>query len=550
MGEVAISFSSLGHAASKAADTAKKFTEYADTIAEDIRYKLISYGNDRGNISIARTNTWTKYVAMGDQAERFTAYSTALTSLKEECERVDVATKTTVSQLTASFRDAYGIEMSVGDQIKAGLESLLNGTTWGRWLNDMGDRIVAGWDYFKGEIKEWYEYKGGKELITDSLLSFLNIGFAIIGAIVAVVVLVKAVVAIVAVAVTAAAVFAVVAAVAGLIGAGITLVNSIVDAQNAKRAYETSQQADGEYDPERAVRLREMNTVQDTLRKDESLTSLTDDSKMKVSTAYAWATGIDTTIVVCEIINIAKGTTDFVKNAKNAMTSRGMGIKEFAKDFVGNVKKTASNIKTDITYAWKYKNIGALNLHEMAGFKNNLMDEYFNFKGFKTLDDAESTLKSIKNTGNAVLDVFKLADSMDEEFSNSMIDSDFEGTDILKTALDKVILPGLTFLDYDEKTISKEVVYDYEHPDGQFEFAEIVKDITNYKSYTVGDFKEKILDKAEKAMNTVGDITDSWGKVDVLDKLSEETDINIKIPDLTLSVPTGDYSEQPIPATT
>ena len=246
MSIASISYGSIKNAASEARDVAKKLDKYANTIDNSVYKKLNKYdGPWTGNISSARSKANAKIDWLRDEAGRYRDYADDLDNLKEECERVDKAVKSKVSSLTASFKETHGINNNVViNTISYLFTSVTNSTSTGRWMNTQTDAFETEASYHKQAIEDWYDYNGGKQLITGIAVAALEIAIAVA-----------------AIVLSGGAVLVVVATV---IGSLIAIANGVCNIVNEVRAYNLTQ--DG--DPATGKRRSDQDTIQDTLRID------------------------------------------------------------------------------------------------------------------------------------------------------------------------------------------------------------------------------------------------------------------------------------------
>ena len=182
MSTVAISYRSLKDASNEADAVAKKLDRYADSLYDDVYKKLNKYdGPWSSHVSSAKTNTNNKINDLRAEQEKYESYADDLINLRDECERVDKAVKTSVSTLTASFKEAYGIRNNaVENAINYIVTGLKNKTAVGRWIGGVKDTFEAGKNYLKDSIKEWYNYKGGKELIVGTLVGLIEVAIGVL----------------------------------------------------------------------------------------------------------------------------------------------------------------------------------------------------------------------------------------------------------------------------------------------------------------------------------------------------------------------------------
>ena len=185
MSEAAFSYSSLRDAASDARGVAKRCNAYADSIERTVRDKLDKYNGDwSGDLGTAKRKAEEKADSLRETAEQYQALSDNLNELRDACKRTDRAVRSEVSSLTASFKKAHNIRNSaVINFVSFCLTKWGNSSAPGRWLNVEFDRARAGADYLGQTIKTWYNYEGGRALVT----SFLKVAASVVLAVAAVV---------------------------------------------------------------------------------------------------------------------------------------------------------------------------------------------------------------------------------------------------------------------------------------------------------------------------------------------------------------------------
>lgn len=256
MSTIAISYKDLRNASSEASTVAKKLSSYADEIKKNVIKKLDNYSGDRSsNISIAYSSATTKYRTLTDAKEQYTKYSSNLKNLCEDCKTTDKNVANRIHTLTGTFRETHGIDNGFWSQAEQWIAyqftSFTNSTPAFRWIdNNVVTPFSQKVDELKGNIKEWYDFGGGKQLVK-------GIGealFTIVGAVAAIVIGVLTF--------PVSGVFAIVAAVAGLVVAGIALLDGTMDLVNECVAYNMRQNGDASM----GYRLSNLNSFTDTVR--------------------------------------------------------------------------------------------------------------------------------------------------------------------------------------------------------------------------------------------------------------------------------------------
>lgn len=488
-----ISYGSLEDSAGEAKAVAKKLDTYAEHLNNSIYKKLTCYsGTHTVNINTAKTNTKAKISELEKKSSAYTIYSQDLMDLKNQCVETDKTVKSKVSQLTATFKKAYDIKNNpVVNSINYCLTSIKNSSFIGRWMNNTTDKINSLKEYIGQKVKVWWNYEGGKQFTISIISGVLAIAISIC----AIVVAWPAVLAILA---GGALTWAGVVAVAAVVGGVISVMNGVVDIVNEGIAlYETNKSEN--QDPALAKRISGENTIQDTIRRRT-------DSKL----LHNLAVGIDIVSFVCDVIDIADGAKDLLKNGYKWTKEIVSDLDEikmkdvFTKDtgvaFSSKIKINMSEGVTNVKEAvraknWDFFKDKAQNFGTdfMNNLKKNLKNDYANF------DTVEDGLKSIKNS-------FDMLTEGREEFLS------------INDTMDKFILPNITIAS---------VINLQQDVDGQmrFEFSEGItaQDIVS----TFKTMKESF----EKYSIFSSDVVISK---DIISKLSEVSSVNIGIPKIKM----------------
>lgn len=486
MSTVSISYGSLKDASGEAKAVARKLNGYADSIEKTVYNKLNKYSGDwTSSIYSARNNASSKMSALRTQASRYSTYADNLIDLRDECKRVDKAVRSKVSSLTATFKETHGIRNSkVENAISYFFTSIGNSSGFGRWLGDKADLFKAGTNYLKDSIKEWYNYEGGKELIKGALVAILEIAIAVCTLIAG-------------------------GGILAMIAAAIALANGVVNLINEFRAYNAAQNND----PATARRLSNENSMQDFLR-DGDITDETGGGFLGVNnhvkTSRMVAAGIDVVNLVCVVGSIIQSCGKLLKNGYKWATGDLTDLKDIKmkdvlskdsfKQFFGKLKTTfgqgskeigASLKRGDFTFALKgIKDFG-------SDFLNNLKGE---FAEFDSLKHGASSTKHI-------LGVVKV-------ITKDGITSK-EG---IKGLVEKIVLPSIAI------TVIASIKFPEGGGQGSFDFDNITLD----DFYSIfDDIKEKVI-KSDLFDNGV----DININMDVINKLSTNSNINISIPEI------------------
>ncbi len=367
MSVAVISYSSINNASSEASSVAKKLDSYYDKIESKIVSKINSYdGTWTSNLTAARSQANYKKSSLNSQITKYNNFADDLDALKDKCKSVDKSVKSSVENLTDTFRKKNGIPSS--NILVEGMTRVStyfgNSTGLGRFVSDALEFGSEKMDSIKENIKEWYNFEGGKEVIWGMVVASCEIVLgvvAIVGAIVAL---------------AAGAVgFAVVVAVAGIIGGVILAVNGVVNLINEGFAYSTYQNGDAA----EASRLSDTNTSQDMMRD-------TDDSFW-----HNFATGIDVINGICAVISIASGLGKLATGLSSWVTN---AKRLFASGDLATIKELLlTNISTNIVLG--VKDFFSVDLSDLQGIKSALSSVKIVFSGIKAFASTGFTFENV-----------------------------------------------------------------------------------------------------------------------------------------------------------
>ena len=511
MSIAAISYSSLKDASNEAKSVAKKLNAYANSIESTVYNKLNKYsGSWTSSIYTARNQANSKISELRTQANRYDTYADNLIDLREECKRVDKAVRTKVSALTATFKESHGIRNSkVENAISYFFTSAGNSTGFGRWLGGKKDEFKAGAAYLKASIKEWYNYEGGKDLITGMLVAALEVAIAIVS-------VVAAVATFVAGAVTFGAVLILIA---GVVAGVIALANGVENFINEKRAYDATQNND----PATGKRLSAQNTIQDRLR--EGDIGGTDSTLLwidlnNVSESRKWATGIDVVNLCCTIVTVVNSCGKLLENSYKWATGNSMEhfTDIFSKDFLNGIGKNIKDGFTDIKAAFKLRDWSAIKDFGrglLDDFKYNL-DKNYRFREFPFRFAIAADSKEVAGVVKDLADTTKTYLSISKDLAEGGLNL----PTIFKTGMENIVIPCITVF-----AVTKDSPDINVDAQGQLYF-------DFFKRVTIDDFYG-IIDKVSSKIieSPVFDSGDMI-KRDVLSKLSSSCNIKISIPDI------------------
>lgn len=468
MSTVAISYGDLKNAKDEAKGVAKKLDKYADAIEKTIINKIKNYnGENHENIVTAKTQSEKKKTQLRELADKFENYARSLEDLKTQCENTDDQVKKKVSSLTATFKSSHGIKDSkVRNVINYVFTSIGNSTAAGRWIGDKVDQFESKCDYLKERIEDWYEFKGGKELLIGALEATLEIAIGVITVVV-----------------TIATGGLSLVAVAAIIGGIITTLNGAYNLRNELDAYYYTK---WDNDPAKGKRYRKLNTFADTLRVES-------DDKFW----HNVASGIEILELACAVVTLVNSCGDLLKKGYKWATNCPTNIKDIKLKEVfkwNTLKSFAGKLKTCVFDEFKYLT-KAIKTKDLTYFKTSafiarvefqcsLKDTYWNGK------DGKSRLNSAKNIFSTTKKLIK------------------DPSDWKNTAINDLVLPHIPTPFYIATTSDK---------DTKTKVVENINLNNFLKIYNSHSKMEKT--SAYKAI-----------KEDVLEKLSTISEINISIP--------------------
>lgn len=406
---IAISYKDLSDASKNAKKVADKFEDYADELNSRVIKKLDNYKGDwTSNLSSARADVSAKVSAMMSMKSTFDAYSKDLDALGELCESTDKAVRTRVSELTTEFKKNNGIRNSKIENFCGYLfTSIGNSTANGRFNGNTSDAQGAVEDYINQQIKVWYNYEGGKDLIKGILVSALEIAAAVISVVLIAIGSVTGV-------------LEIIAAVATVVLAVIGIVNAVVNIINESRAYNANQSGD----PALALRLSNEDTLQSVLR-DGNITDEANEGWLNnhVGIAKDIAMTIDVVEFVANICVIAKDGYKLYQNCAKWATANG------ASTFGDAAKLVFGNIKNN------FKEIGqAIKIHDLSSLNGTFSAFKYNFKynftkNLLNFGSTKDTLGTVKNYLG---------------ISKDLIKGGFGFSNIVSTGFKDVVIPNIT----------------------------------------------------------------------------------------------------------
>lgn len=179
--QVSISYKDLEDASKEAEKVAKRFDDYADELQQKIANKLSSYnGPWTSNLADAYSGITSKINELRADSQSFFSYSNDLSDLVTECKNVDVAVKTRISTLSGQFSQSYISQSSIvtGTLVKiftsvgkAAVTFLVN--TFSAVVNQ-GSQLIA-------SILNWLQEKGVFHLIGTLIGVVLDFAAFVVG---------------------------------------------------------------------------------------------------------------------------------------------------------------------------------------------------------------------------------------------------------------------------------------------------------------------------------------------------------------------------------
>lgn len=511
MATIAIKYGELKSAARNAGQVSQKLTTYANSINNTVLNKLNSYSGDRtGNISTAVSNARNKNRQLEEDSKRYSAYSGALKNLEEDCKNTDKRVADRVKNLTGTFKASHGIKTNaILDGFSRFMTSIANSNPVFRWIgNNIVDRAKEGWGYLKDSIKEWYHYKGGKQLIKGLADSFIGIAAAIAGIILAIPTA--------PITGIAAAVAAVVGVVVACVGGAIAITNGITNMANEIGGYVARQNGNASL----GYRLSHLDSYTDTLR------TFSDDKGV-----HRFANIVDGVEFVCEVIDFIKNAGTLVKKGYKWATHSLDSLKNIKwKDilsrgtlgqFAGKLKSSVSDGLSSVSTAIKTLDY---NYFRNAANSFNTDFLYSLEKRFGNFSDAKSTLSSLKNIVS---------------FGKDLIDmEDLSFKSIAKTLAANIVLPCVNLVGMDVVDRDGNGFF-MRDSTGQLEFGK--SEFISLNDIFSKQLLDNILDLPKHL--SFGDMFKSFNWIDkgagfwkdgceIVDKLFGKSEVDISIPEI------------------
>lgn len=500
MSQACISYSSLKDSSSEASRVSRKLNDYANNLDSQIYRKLNNYsGQYTQNIAQAKSNVSSKISDLRSRADAYSAYAQDLLDLREQCASTDKAVRSSIAQLTASFKAANGIKDSkVENSINYFLTSIGNNSLVGRWIGNKKDKTNTFREYAKQMFEDWWDYGGGAQITKSIVLDVLKIALSIVGFLTVVALLTSG---------------AWLVGIAAFIAEVITLINIGVDFGNECGAYLLTQGGE----PAHAKRRRKIDTLQDYLRSSYLYYELpyyadkfslifkmlqidpNVDMKTFYTVADRIAMGIDVVNLVCVVISVVDSFGKLIKNSYQWVTK--LKFEESNFKAIGLVFKRdfRVNFKMEVNQSLKNLWVNIKSQPFKVTVKNFIVnDVIINLKSkYWKFDEYKNGLNSVKS----LLTV-----------SKNLIEDGIT----FKNILSDIIFPSITIMKYD--TIS-------EGKDGQMKFDFNIHRSTLSDIIGLGD---KLINKIIKKIPKENTIINS----DILEKLLTKCSVSIKMPEI------------------
>lgn len=289
-------YGDLSRAADNSNKLATELDDYCDSLCKKVQKKMY---NVEGGMSSA-LNTADYYVNqkirnLRTKSSNARNLARQINNLLGTAKRVDSDVKSTIEANQKNLFEKHADLRPSNTQLylTSFLCDMKNVPVIGALIRGK-EAIDSGIDHLKKEIRYWYKCEGGKELV--------GIVLSVVGAVLAVVAMVCAFV------FTGGTILAVIAGVAGIIGAIIGVFNAATNIVTSFQAYAS---ATGGH-PGQAKIYAGQDKLSDVLRD----TNFHDKAKNRNSNA--WATGIDITETVCDVIGIINGINGAVNDLKSS----------------------------------------------------------------------------------------------------------------------------------------------------------------------------------------------------------------------------------------
>jgi hypothetical protein len=383
---ISLDYSAMKETYKKANQAAEKCGSYAKKIDSKINQKITSLkmgGNN--NTSNANYFAKQKIDKLNEKKMKYSTYATKMENARTFAKDTDVNVSTYIKNASNDFRNSHDMKVGViAEFFSWATTTLINSTTFGRWINQVCKDVGTWIDSVKRKFKDWYELDGGKYIIKTAL--------AVVGTIIAVIFLVwvawPALLGLLATGITSlGALWTVVTAVAGVVTAVIAVADGIVKSASNFMAALTF--AD---DPGWAKRYNSYSSVAEFFRKHNFKSDWFD------KWSGTFATIIDVVTVAAAIINIVDLCKSGIKGLRKIkevgwkkvffkVTFKSPSGKVSRGTIIHGIKRIFVNIG-EAKKIFTTTNISILQSYYQEGLKF-----------YKTLKSGEKILKWIDSTG-------------------------------------------------------------------------------------------------------------------------------------------------------
>lgn len=282
-------YGDLADLAKDAKDAAKEAGAYADHLETKVKNKLSSYsGGMTSNINTAYSKVQLKINSLRAKSDALSAYSTKVSTFRNNVKTAESNLSNQIKTLIGNFRKKWGIKGKgfIESCIEAfcdfiGLGDLFN------WMRSFLENIKAYIEHFINDLKDWYHFDGGAELIDAIIAAAVTVALIVIDAILIVV--------------TGGTWLAILVSLAALLVAianAYAKINMYIDGQKDKNILHRSANNKIASESDLASYLRRMGN-------------------------YEAASAFQMIEVVVMVANIAKDATKFMKSFKTAIKNSG-----------------------------------------------------------------------------------------------------------------------------------------------------------------------------------------------------------------------------------
>lgn len=295
MAEITIVYKELEEAEAKAREIARACDEYEDELHSKVCNQIGSVASSpmpTGNARLSSANMYVKNKKsqLSEKSRNYKEFAKNCENLSRNAQNADKRVAVEVNNSRESFlKEHPDLEGSAWDAFIANIiaEAPILG-----WLVDKVGDIRDKKRDIKNIIRKWYEIDGGKKII-DTTLAFVGLvvaGVTFVGAIIGLL--------------TASGVIATVLAAVSLVGAAIGFLNAGIN-------FDTQRKANTCKDPAFAQYYGNIDDAPTYLRKK----TYRGDERHKNNASMKWATGIEITEFVCDMVSFAKDAYDVFKSS-------------------------------------------------------------------------------------------------------------------------------------------------------------------------------------------------------------------------------------------